>query len=246
MPPELTAAQVGVALAVALPSAFIRGLSGFGLALMLVPVLALTLTPETAVVTANLLGVVMGLASFRKARLEAERSARTIAVLAIAFTPAGLALLSITPDQVARLAIALVAVAAFAIVILHRPAFPRGHGRALPVAAGIGCGMLAGFAGMPGPPVIAFYLSRRVEPAMARASMFVVFLATSVTGSLAAFALGIADLTALWLAAILAPAVLLGNWLGSLAFGRVNQLAWRLFAGAVVAGSAVVALVQVA
>jgi uncharacterized membrane protein YfcA len=104
--------------------------------------------------------------------------------------------------------------------------------------------MLAGFAGMPGPPVIAFYLGRRVDPAMARASMFVVFLATSVTASLAAFALGIADVTALWLAAILAPAVLLGNWLGSLAFGRVNELAWRLFAGAVVAGSAVVALAQ--
>jgi uncharacterized membrane protein YfcA len=245
LPAGLTAAQVGIALAVALPSAFIRGLSGFGLALMLVPVLALTVTPEQAVVTANLLGLAMGFASMGTARQHAERSAWPIAALAVALTPVGLALLAITPADAARLVIALVAVAAFTVVMLPKPVEPRGQGPALTGATGISCGLLAGFAGMPGPPVIAFYLGRRVAPGTARASMFLIFFATSIAACISAMIMGLADATALWLAALLAPAVLAGNWLGGRAFGRVNALVWRIVAGGIVGGSALVALARV-
>ncbi len=245
MPADLTIAQVAVAVAVALVSSFIRGLSGFGMALMLVPVLALTVKPEQAVVTANALGVVMGLASYRGARLAAEDSAKTIALLGVLATPVGLVLLAVTPDGVARLAIALAALTAFVFVLK-----PGGgvraetHPVALTRATGVAAGLFAGFAGIPGPPVIAFYLGRRVERATARASMFLVFLATSISACIAATAMGIADAKAAWLALILAPAVLIGNALGSLAFGRVNELAWRLLAGAIVAGAAAVAIAR--
>lgn len=246
MPADLTLLQVAIAVVVALASSFIRGLTGFGMALMLVPVLALTVTPEQAVVTANALGVVMGLASYRGARLAAEGSARTIALLGMLATPAGLVMLAVTPDNIARLVIALAALAAFVFVL--RPGggvrAAGSDGKAMTHATGIASGLLAGFAGMPGPPVIAFYLGRQVERAVARASMFLVFLATSISACVAALALGLADAKAAWLALILAPAVLIGNALGSLAFGRVNELAWRLFAGTIVAGAAVVAIAR--
>ena len=257
MPAELTGGGIAIAVAVALIAAFIRGLSGFGLALILVPVLALTVTPEQAVVAANALGVVMGLASIRGARAAAERSATSIALLAVVTTPVGLALLAVTPDQVARVVIALAALLAFAVVLRPRRAVAAavaapagsaeplaGAGPGLIRATGITSGLLAGFAGIPGPPVIAFYLGRAVAPAAARASMFIVFLATSISACIAALALGIADVTAGWLTILLAPAVLIGNWLGSRAFGRVSPLAWRLCAGGIVAGAALVALLR--
>ncbi len=255
MPAELTGGGIAIAVAVALIAAFIRGLSGFGLALILVPVLALTVTPEQAVVAANALGVVMGLASIRGARAAAERSATSIALLAVVTTPVGLALLAVTPDQVARVVIALAALLAFTVVLRPRRAAvvtaqsadaepPGQPGPGLIRATGVTSGLLAGFAGIPGPPVIAFYLGRAVAPAAARASVFIVFLATSISACIAALALSIADVTAGWLTILLAPAVLIGNWLGSRAFGRVSPLAWRLCAGGIVAGAALVALLR--
>lgn len=244
MPFPLTGPELAIAAAVALVSAFIRGLSGFGLALMLVPVLALTVEPVDAVVAANILGVAMGVFSYRGARLVAEPSVKTISALAIALTPVGLLLLSITPEAPARLAIALIAVTAFAAILLPAPAGHWQHGRPLAAATGILCGLCAGFAGMPGPPVIAFYLGRRVEKAAARASMFMIFLATSLTACAVAWISGVASDDALWLGLGLVPVVLLGNGLGSLAFGKVSDLVWRAFAGAIVAGAAIVAVVE--
>lgn len=237
--------DLAIALAVALVSAFIRGLSGFGMALMLVPVLALTVEPVDAVLAANILGAVMGFASWRGARHKAQDSAKRIALLAMLATPAGLGLLAITPDALARVLIALVASTAFAAFILPEPRLSDRHVNSLAAGAGLASGLCAGLAGMPGPPVIAYYFGLRVEKAQARASMFVVFLATSIAACLSALALGVGSMAAIWLAAMLTPVVLVGNWLGSLAFGKVNDIAWRLFAGTIVAASAVIALKDV-
>ena len=57
--------QVGIALAATLASAFVRGLAGFGMAILLVPVIALALDPVQAVMTANLLGLLVGLTEWR-------------------------------------------------------------------------------------------------------------------------------------------------------------------------------------
>ena len=46
------------------------------------------------------------------------------------------------------------------------------------------------------------------------------------------------------LAAILFPAVLLGNWLGTKAFGKVSDTAWRSFTGGVLGLAAVAALLK--
>jgi len=40
------------------------------------------------------------------------------------------------------------------------------------------------------------------------------------------------------------PLVLLGNWLGSHAFGKVSDRAWRIFVGIVLGAAAVAALVK--
>ncbi|HMP55589.1 MAG TPA: sulfite exporter TauE/SafE family protein, partial [Novosphingobium sp.] len=95
-----------------------RGLAGFGMAILLVPVLGLAIAPSSAVVVAHVLGFVVGLPELRMMWRESEHSARIIAALAVLATPAGMALLAITPPDLARLLIAAVAIAAFVIVLL--------------------------------------------------------------------------------------------------------------------------------
>lgn len=237
----LSADVVALGLAIALLAGVVRGLAGFGIAILLVPVLGLVATPQEAVVAANWLGVLMGFANVRRVMREAERSALPIAALAVIATPLGVLLLGITPPGAARLLIALIAIAAFVAVLLppkpadHRPsAFETG-------ATGVTSGLLTGFAGMPGPPVVPYYLRRALPPAVARSSMLAVFFTTSLAGAGSALALGVADWTAAVLALMLWPAVIIGNWLGFRAHDRVSPRLWRWVTGVTLGAAAAMA-----
>lgn len=238
----MTEAQLALAVIAALAAAFVRGLAGFGMAILLVPVLGLAIPPTEAVVTANWLGIFIGLVGLRALLGASERSAFVIGGVAMLATPLGVWLLAVTDPALARLLIALVALAAFALVLM--PKRPDGHvpGLGETGATGIACGVLTGFAGMPGVPVVPFYLRRQIAPQLARASMMTIFLATSVAGVGSAMALQVATWRELGLAALLFPAVLIGNWLGNKAFGKVSDRAWRTFVGVVLALSALAAL----
>lgn len=238
----LTAAQLAVALAATLAAAFVRGLAGFGMAILLVPVLGLAIPPAEAVVVANWLGLLIGLVGLRAILGQAERSAFAISGLAVLATPLGVWLLALADPALARLLIALIALGAFGLVLL--PKQPASHvpGWLATGTTGIVSGVLTGFAGMPGPPVVPYYLRRAIAPQMARASMMTIFLVTSVAGVLSALALGAATVREPLLAAALFPAVLAGNWLGHRAFGRIGDAAWRGFTGLVLGLSAAAAL----
>ncbi len=239
---NLTPEQIGVALVAALVAAFVRGLAGFGMALLLVPILGLAIAPQSAVITATILGLLIGLVGLRKIIGHSEASAKPIALLAIVFTPVGLLLLRWSDPDLARVLIAFVALGAFVMVLLPQRAASHVPSKVETGFTGIASGVLTGFAGMPGPPVIPYYLRRPITPQTARASMMAVFLCTSISGCLAAWALGMTGLREAILALALYPAVLLGNWLGSLAFGRIEPIVWRLFTGTVLGAAALIAV----
>ncbi len=238
----LSLVQIAVAVAAALGAAFVRGLAGFGMAILLVPVLGLAIPPREAVVVANWLGLLIGLVGLKKILGASERSAFQIALIAMAATPLGVWLLALADPSLARLLIALIAFGSFLLVLL--PKKPAHYAPSLPETGGTGLlsGVLTGFAGMPGPPVVPYYLRREIPAGLARASMMTIFLATSFAGVVSATALGVATLREPILAAILFPAVLLGNWLGHMAFGKISDKAWRGFTGGVLALSALAAL----
>lgn len=235
--------QIAVAIAAALAAAFVRGLAGFGMAILLVPVLGLAIPPAEAVVVGNWLGLMIGIKDLRRNLSDAEKSARSIALLAVLATPLGVLALANTAPEVARLVIALVALAAFAIFLLPQRE-PHPPGRVTTGLTGITSGLLTGFAGMPGPPVVPYYLGRRIEPRIARASMMLIFMATSIAGVLSATALGVATVREPVLALLLFPAILLGDHWGHKAFGKVGPTVWRSFVGVVLGAAAAGALLK--
>lgn len=208
------------------------------MAILLVPVLGLAIPPAESVVVSNWLGLMIGLKDIRRNLGAAESSARTIAVLAVVATPVGVAALAHTPVPLARMLIALVALGAFALILLPQRE-PHPPGKTATRLTGLTSGLLTGFAGMPGPPVVPYYLGRRIDPSIARASMMVIFMATSLAGVFSASALGVSTLREPVLALALFPAVILGNWLGHLAFGKVSTAQWRLFTGLILGLTAV-------
>jgi uncharacterized protein len=238
----LTFTQLAVALAATLAASFVRGLAGFGMAILLVPVLGLAVAPSAAVVVSNWLGVLIGLFGIRAIARASERSAFVIAGFAVLATPLGVWLLMLTPPELARLLIAMIALGAFGLILLPKKPADHVHHPGITSATGIASGVLTGFAGMPGPPVVPYYLARHIAPELARASMMTVFLATSLAGVGAALVLGLASWRDLWLAALLFPVVVLGNWLGHKAFGRIGDAAWRSFTAVVLGISALAAI----
>jgi uncharacterized protein len=241
---ELSVGALAVAVALVFGASIVRGLTGFGLAIILVPLLGLIVPPADAVVISILLQLLAGPIGLKRILADGERkSATTISVWAVAATPFGVGLLSITPPDIARLAIAALALAAFGMLFIpaKEGAVP---GQKETVATGIAAGLLTGFASMPGPPVVPFYMRRKLPPHIARGSMLMVFFACAIAGSIAAFALGVATLHLLWLSILFYPALYLGTRLGEMAFGKVSERAWRSFVGLTLGLAGVAAVVR--
>lgn len=92
-------------------AAYIRGLTGFGMAIILVPLLGLIVTPGEAVVLGIFLQVLIGPIGLKIIYADADRtSALTIGAFAVVATPLGIWLLTQTTPDVARLLIAAIAI----------------------------------------------------------------------------------------------------------------------------------------
>ncbi|MEO0699042.1 MAG: sulfite exporter TauE/SafE family protein, partial [Pseudomonadota bacterium] len=79
-----SALQIAVAALATLSAAFVRGLTGFGFGILLVPILALALSPIEAVLAINVMAALLALTEIRLIAREAERSAYVIAALVVA------------------------------------------------------------------------------------------------------------------------------------------------------------------
>ncbi|MEL7446920.1 MAG: TSUP family transporter, partial [Pseudomonadota bacterium] len=185
---EYSLLQIGVAALAALGASFVRGLTGFGMAILLVPVLALALPPIDAVMLGNFLSLLIGVLEIRRLIREAERSAWVISGAVVVTTPIGLVLLSATGADLARLVIAMIAFSAFVAILLPR----RSAGSPGPVttgSVGVISGLMTGYAGMPGPPVVPYYAGRALPRETIKASMLLIFtIAAGVALLAAAFA----------------------------------------------------------
>lgn len=238
-----TALQIAVALGAALGASFVRGLTGFGMAILLVPILALALPPVEAVVLGNCLSVLIGLTEARTLVREAERSAWVIAGIVVLTTPLGLWALSVTTADIARLVIALIAFSAFIAILLPR----RGSavpGRLVTGGVGVLSGLMTGYAGMPGPPVVPYYAGRTLPRITIKASMLLIFTIAGAAGLAGATWLGILRWELGLFALVMLPVIIAGNRLGSAVSGRISDPAWRTCVGLVLGGAALGALLR--
>lgn len=223
----LTSATFALAALMTFAAAAIRGLTGFGMAIILVPLLGMIIRPGEAVTLAIFLQFLIGPVGIKTIVANAHRpSALLIGGVAFCTTPFGVWALANTSPDIARVLIAMIAIGAFLLVIFAKKsaAVPP---KSAQVGVGMASGILTGFAAMPGPPVIPFYLRDSFAPLQARASMMLVFFITATAGTLATLALQIADWKSVWLALALFVPMTFGNWFGGLAFGKLAPNIWR-------------------
>jgi uncharacterized membrane protein YfcA len=167
-------------IAIMFAAALLRGLSGFGNALVAMPLLALVIpvrlaTPVVAA-TATCMAVVMLARNWREVHVS---SAWRLVLAAAAGTPLGLWFLKGAHEEVVQIVLAAV-IAVFAVHSLVRPRPRHVRGGLSTVVAGFSAGVLGGAYNTNGPPIVIYGTLRGWTPEEFRATLQGFFLPAGV------------------------------------------------------------------
>jgi len=223
-----TGAQLA-AMAVAGLAGVIRGLTGFGGAMVLTPPLALLLGPQLAIPIVLLLEAFAGAPMMRDAARRASwRTLAPITLAAFVTIPLGGYVLVHADQQLLRRAIAAIVVV-FALLLLRGYRYDGARGLPGSVSAGAVGGTLLGAAGIGGPPVILYLLSGPDPIQVTRANLTLYVAFSSVAGLAMLATRGILNTTTLASTLVLAPLYFVGVLLGARLFARFSDKRFRQF-----------------
>jgi len=213
-----------------LGAAFLRSFTGFGFAMVAVPVLGLVMPPQEVVPIILTLEIVTGMQLAPGAWGSADKTAvKTLVGGSLLLIPVGVYVLGSITDNEMRLL--LVGVLALSIILFgwsaKRAKSDQPPGGAGAMIAGAGGGFMAGLSGIPGPPILAYLLGTNMPADAQRATLLVYFLfadALAVTGQ---FIAGADILDTVTRAAVFLPVLLIGNILGTRAFNKFGEGNYR-------------------
>lgn len=227
LPAALDPLTFAAIFAVVVVAAVVRAFTGFGFALLAIPLLVLVLPPAQVIPFIFLLELVIGVTLLPRLWHEVDfRGLRWLLPGAVLATPAGGYLLLAASAQTLRLGIGLVVVAA-ALLMARGLRFRTRPGAAASFGTGLISGTLNGAAGIPGPPVVLFYLATPAADSVSRASLIAYFTVTDALGLAVAGWNGLVVWDTLLWALWLTPAILIGSVAGQLAFRRADPAIFR-------------------
>jgi hypothetical protein len=222
-----------VALAIAITSGLVRGFSGFGSALIYMPLIAAVYDPRIAAVTLLLVDFVC---STPFAIPEVKRCTwKEVVPISIAMTatvPLGTYLLVVLDPIVLRWAIALLVLTLVTVLISGW----RYRGPStIPITTGVGmmAGVGAGAAQIAGPPVILYWLSRGNSAVTLRANLMVFFLFCGVVLIAVYAAQGLFTARPIALSILFGPTYIAGVAIGSRGFRNASDRLYRNVAYAI-------------
>lgn len=178
---------VWLALAALLAGA-VRGFAGFGSGLVFMPVAGAVLPPAQAVVALVVMDVLGPVPNLPNALRTGDlREIGRLGLGMAAGLPLGLAALVWVAPETFRWGVSLIALATVAALATGR-AWRGRRGPAATGGAGFLSGIVGGATGLPGPPVILYYMASDMPPAQVRANltMFLVMVDIGLVSLLAA------------------------------------------------------------
>jgi len=225
-------------------AAFIRGFTGFGLAVVGVPLLSLFFAPAEIVPSIMILAIIAGLQLLPRIWRKVDWKLLLPTILGAAIgTPLGTWLLAGVSANVMRMLIGFAVLAAALAVQLGFRFSKRPHA-AINMGFGTIAGLTGGAAAMPGPSVIFLFLATPIAVEAGRASLILFFQVSAMMSAVSAAIGGLLELHALILGATLVPAMLVGNHLGDRVFARASAKTYRRVVVFMLAGLGAVAAVR--
>jgi len=199
-------------------AAIIRGFSGFGFALVAVPLMSMIMPPSSFVPIIFGMQVIAVLSGLKQTLQDAQWK-QIMPLLPGGFlgTWGGLLILYRVDPEIIGFLIAL-AVVIVAVFLLKGLRLHRQFKKFEIALIGLLAGLLNGSAGLPGPPVILAQLATPNTDSMVRSNLIIFFTFLSLFGIASIITSGNLNETHVYLMAVTTPFLILGTWLGGQLF----------------------------
>lgn len=224
---ELLSLRMLLAVAIAAVAGWIRGVTGFGAAMVMTPPLSLMLGPQLAVPVTLMLETFAAATMLpAAARIAQWRTLAPISVAAVAFVPVGAYMLATAEPDPLRRAIAFIVIV-FSLLLLSGA---RYHGRQR-VSTSVGLGSLSGTmlgaTSIGAPPVILYLLAGPEPVHVTRANLTLYVVVISAVGLLSLGVRGVIDQQVMLFASTMAPLFVGGVIAGSRFFAYLSDQRFR-------------------
>ena len=207
----------------------IRGITGFGGALVMTPPLALLFGPWLAVPVALLLESLVALPMVvQTRRLVRWRVIGPICVIACVTVPLGGYVLVTADPQMLRRAIAAIVIV-FSLLLLQGWRYPGSQRLGTSVGLGAVSGVMLGATSIGAPPVILYLLSGPDPVDTTRANLTLYVVVISLAGLIMLWVGSVLDLAAAWVALLLAPGYYGGLLIGVRLYPYFSDTRFRQF-----------------
>jgi uncharacterized protein len=228
--------------AIAFVSGTARGFSGFGSALIFMPLASSIAAPRLVAALLLIIDFVAAAPLVPNAWKHADRKATMVMVSgALVGVPIGTYFLSRLDPVTTRW---IISAFVFALLMLLLSGWRyRGKDYA-PLSIGIGglSGFCSGLAQTGGPPIVGYWLGRPIAPGIARANVLLFFVASDFF-SLVSYALsGLITPDAIRFSFLIGPVYGIGVWFGASLFGRASEKLFRAICYALIAAAVIIGL----
>lgn len=228
--------------AAALTAGLARGFSGFGAALIFIPLASTVIEPMIAAALLLVIDIVMAAPLFPRAWTIADkRNVGTMLLGTLAGVPAGTFVLTRSDPVSIRWMIAALVLVMLALLMSGW----RYHGKpTAPVDAGVGlvAGLFSGIAQVGGPPVVAYWLGAAKKPNLVRANIVIYFAGSALITFVSYAVAGLVTTKILGLSLLIGPIYGLGLWAGSHGFDFASAATFRRICYALIGGAGVFSL----
>jgi uncharacterized membrane protein YfcA len=219
--------MVVIALGAVALAGIVRGLTGFGAAMIIVTSLSAIYDPISAVIILTIIDIpgVIPLAPsiYRHARWNVVL---LLFVAALPAIPLGVWLLSVADEVVMRRLIAS-SVLLFALLSAAGWELKQTPNLAAKLSIGAMSGCLSGAAGLGGPPIILYFLSQKLPKEVLRACALVFLLLSGLVAVVFYYARGLISIQHLEFFLIGAPIYITSMWAGARIFKSVSESTFR-------------------
>ncbi|CAN0460101.1 unnamed protein product, partial [Discosporangium mesarthrocarpum] len=225
--PDISIIETAAIAAVAFFAGVMRGFSGFGSALMIVPVASAFLGPQIAVPVVTAVHVVTSIQLLPRALHDVEWARVAPLSLAGCVTiPIGVWVLATEDPEVIRKGISVLIIV-FAFMMMRGWRYTGRVNGWIMGAVGLFGGFITGAASVGGPPVVTFLMAGQFNAAQNRAAIILYFLFVQTIAMGMYWIGGLLVAQILGACLLIMPTLMTGMWIGQNLFAKASEAGFR-------------------
>ena len=242
IPPDVSLTAATAICLIAFVSGTARGFSGFGSALIFMPLASSMASPRLVAALLLVIDFIAAAPLLPNAWRQADRKATAVMVAgAFVGVPIGTYCLSRFDPVTTRWIISCF-VGALLLLLLSGWRYRGKDHPALSVGIGGLAGFCSGLAQTGGPPIVGYWLGRPIAPVVARANILLFFGASDFFSLVSYAFTGLITLDSIRFALLVGPIYGIGVWFGSQLFGRASEALFRAICYALIAAAVIIGL----